>query len=395
VIPGQKKRNSLAALCIFVIAAALMAGVAGCEPPTDYFEVRTWHDLHAITDNLAGRYVLMNDLDSTTAGYGESAGIAANQGEGWQPIGTPDNPFTGSFDGQGYEIGDMFISRSGENPVGLFGAVGEGGVIQNVGAVNVDVTGEWAVGSLIGVNWGEVRNSYSSGAVNGADCIGGLVGGNAGSVIRCHSTADATGHWDIGGLVGCSDSTGTISDSYSAGNVTGEWAVGGLTGGNLGGTVARSYSVSGVTGDDYVGGLVGDNQGNVSNSYSAGRVSGEWYVGGLVGDNDFAGVVSSSFATCNVTGDSFVGGLVGSNWGAVSDSFWDTVASGVSESDGGTGQTTTSMQDISTFTDTSTEGLVEPWDITAVAAGEAVDSFIWNIVVGQTYPFLGWQPPAS
>ena len=384
VIPRRGKHHCLAGLGILLITVALIAGMMGCETTPDYLEIRNWYDLYAIGGNLGGHYLLMNDLNPATDGYGEVASETANQGKGWQPIGTSDDPFTGSFDGQGYEISDIFINRPDESLVGLFGAVDVGGVIQNVKAVNATVTGEWAIGSLVGENWGDVRNSYSGGAVSGADCVGGLVGGNVGGVSDSCSAANVTGHWDVGGLVGCSDSYGTVSNSYSVGNVTGEWAVGGLLGSNLGGVVAKSYSTGGVTGDDYVGGLVGDNQGTVSNSYSIGSVTGEWYVGGLVGDNDSLGIVSNSYASGSVTGYSFVGGLVGSNWGTVSNSFWDIDTSGVNESDGGTGKTTAEMNDMATF---SGEG----WNIIAVASGQTNPAYIWNIVTGQAYPFLSWQ----
>jgi len=157
-----------------------------------------------------------------------------------------------------------------------------------------------------------------------------------------------------------------------------------LVGGNLGGVIAQSFSDSGVIGDDYVGGLVGDNQGTVSDSYSVGSVTGEWYVGGLVGDNDSSGIVSNSYAGGSVAGYSFVGGLVGSNWGTVSNSFWDTDTSGANESDGGTGKTTTEMNDIATF---SSAG----WNIIAVASDQTDPAYIWNIVTDETYPFLSWQ----
>ena len=386
----QRKHYCLARLSILLTALALVAGTIGCGSASD-LEIRNWHDLYAIRDNLDGHYLLMNDLDSTTAGYAEFVNSEANQGKGWQPIGTSDDPFRGTFDGQGYEIVDVFINRPDESPVGLFGAVDVEGVIQNVKVVNVNVVGEWAVGGLVGENWGDVYNSYSDGAVSGTDCIGGLVGGNAGSVSSCCSAANVTGHWDVGGLAGCSDSYGTVSNSYSVGNVTGEWAVGGLMGGNLGGIVDKSYSTGGVTGEDYVGGLTGDNQGTLSNSYSSSSVTGEWYVGGLVGDNDSSGIVTDCYASGSVTGLSFAGGLVGSNWGAVSNSFWNIETSGMTESDGGMGKTTAAMQNIITFTDTATEGLDNPWDITAVAPGETNNAFTWNIVVGQTHPFLSWQ----
>jgi hypothetical protein len=391
VVHGRMKHDCLARLLIFLIAITLLVGMIGCESAPD-LEIRNWYDLYEIRDNLSGYYLLMNDLDSTTAGYGELASGAANQGNGWKPIGTSDDPFTGSFDGQGHEISGIFINRPDEYSVGLFGAIGVGGIIQNIRMLNADVAGEWLVGCLVGENWGDVINSYSGGTLSGEDCVGGLVGGNSGGVSNSYSAANVTGHWDIGGLVGCSDSNGTVINSYSVGSVTGEWAVGGLVGGNLGGVVTKSFSASGVIGNDYVGGLVGDNQGTVSNSYAIGSVVGEWYVGGLVGNTDSLGIVSNSYASGSVTGDSFVGGLVGSNWGIVNDSFWDIDTSGMNESDGGTGQTTAAMQDIVTFTDTAAEGLDNPWNITVVAAGETNNSFIWNIVTEQTYPFLGWQP---
>ncbi|MFW6117860.1 MAG: GLUG motif-containing protein [Chloroflexota bacterium] len=361
--------------------------MVGCDPGlgpgTDYPEIRNWHDLHAIRYNLDGHYVLMNDLNSTSAGYTELAGHAANQGKGWQPIGTSDYRFTGSFDGRGYEIRDVFINRPDESMVGLFGAVDEEGVVQNIGVVNAMVTGEWAVGGLVGGNWGYVTNSYSDGNVSGDDYVGGLVGGNAGDVSYSYSTVTVIGRWDVGGLVGASDSQGTVSSSYSDGSVTGEWAVGGLMGGNLGGTVSSCYSISSATGDDYVGGLVGDNQGIVHNSYATGSVTGEWHVGGLVGYSQ--GNISNSYSIGSVTGSIWVGGLVGTNRdGTVSNSFWDIATSGMEESDGGMSKTTAEMRDITTFSGAG-------WDVTAVTPGAADPAYTWNIVAQETYPFLSWQ----
>ena len=383
VIHGRIKYDCLAWPLIFLIAITWLAGMIGCDS-VPVLEIWNWYDLDEIRNDLGGHYLLMNDLDSETMGYGELASVAANQGKGWKPIGTSDDPFTGSFDGQGNEISGMFINRPDEYSVGLFGAIGVGAIVQNIRMLNADVAGEWLVGGLVGGNWGDVINSYASGTVSGEDCVGGLVGGNSGGVSNSCSTANVTGHWDIGGLLGCSDSNGTVINSYAVGNVNGEWAVGGLVGGNLGGVVTKSFSDSGVMGDDYVGGLIGDNQGTVSDAYSIGSVTGEWYVGGLVGDNDSSGTVNNSYASGSVVGYSSVGGLVGSNWGTVSNAFWDTDTSGTNESEGGTGKTTTEMSDIATF---STVG----WNIIAVASAQTDPAYVWNIVTGETYPFLSWQ----
>jgi hypothetical protein len=292
----------------------------------EVLEIRDWHDLDAIRDNMGGSYPLMNDLDSTTAGYEELASPTANQGKGWQPI---HGPFTGSFDGQGCEIRDMFINRPDENDIGLFGQLSWLGLINNVGVVNATVIGYRNVGGLVGVSWGLVSNSHSTGSMIGVGYVGGLVGVN----------------------------TGTVSNSFCTSSVTGSW---------------------------HVGGLVGRNFGGMSNCCSTGSVTGSWQVGGLVGQKD-RGTVSNSYSTGSVIGSWQVGGLMGMNYGSVSDSFWDIQTSGQTTSAGGTGKTTAQMQEIVTFSDAG-------WNIIAVANPSTREpSYIWNVVDGQTYPFLSWQ----
>lgn len=242
----EKLRNYVARGSIFLITVALVAGMAGCSPSPQHVEIQNWHDLDAIRNDLSGHHRLMNDLYSTTPGYEELASETANLGQGWQPIGTPANPFTGTFDGQGYEVRNLFINRPAERDVALFGAVGEAVVIKDIRVVNADVTGQWYVGNLVGTHYGTVSNSHSTGSVTGEGYVGGLVGG----------------------------SSGTVSNSYSAGNVTGDSHVGGLVGGSDG-TVSNSYSTGGVIGNSDVGGLVGWSDGTVSNSFWDTETSGQ------------------------------------------------------------------------------------------------------------------------
>jgi hypothetical protein len=339
MIPGSWRSHYALRVSIFLITAALITVMVGCSPFSRNLEIRTWYDLDDVRDNLEGHHTLINDLDSSIAGYEELAGPTANGGKGWEPIYDPDaeadNPFfTGTFDGQGHEIRDLFINRPDEYCASLFGVVEEGGHIENIGVVNVTVTGKATVGSLAG-----------------AIAIG-----------------------------------ATVSDSYSTGSVTGGDHVGGLIGHIYEGTVSNSYSTCSVTGGDHVGGLIGHiYEGTVSNSYSTCSVTGNISVGGLVGRNT-RGTVSYSYSIGSVTGgNSSVGGMVGWNEdGTVSKSFWDTQTSGQSTSDGGTGKNTTEMQDIATFS-------VAGWNIIAVALNETNPAYIWNIVNNVTYPFLSWQ----
>ena len=361
-IPSSGRHRLLVGFSIFLIVTTFIVGAAGCgggnnSPLPQNLEIRDWYDLDAIRDNLDGSHTLMNDLASTTAGYMELASPTANEGKGCQPIGSTavNDAFVGSFDGQGYEICDLFIDRPGESDVGLFGVVEAGGVIENVGVVNGNVTGYGAVGSLVGYNRGTVRNSYTRGNV--------------------------AGDLDVGSLVGVND--GTVSTSYSSGSLTGRDGIGGLVGKNEG-TMSNSYAIGTVNGNDFVGNLVGVNGGTVSNSYTSGTVNGNDFVGGLVGRNE--GTVSKCYSTGSVTGDEQIGGLVGQNlYGVVSSSFWDTQTSGQATSDGGTGKTTEEMMGIATFTGAG-------WNITAVDPGETNPTYTWNIVDTVSYPFLSWQP---
>ena len=65
----------------------------------------------------------------------------------------------------------------------------------------------------------------------------------------------------------------------------------------------------------------------------------------------------------------------------VSDSFWDTETSGQATSAGGTGKTTAEMHNIATFSGAG-------WNITAVNPGQTNPAYTWNIVDGESYPFL-------
>jgi len=246
IISGWRSSNYLSRFGTFLITVVLIMGMTGCDgytPTSKDLEIWDWYGLYAVRNNLDGSHILMNDLDSTTAGYTELASPAANGGKGWQPIGDGDNPFTGTFDGQEYQIEDLFINRPTENGVGLFSYVDEGGVIENVGMVNIDVTGCLSVGGLVGANEGTVSNSYSTGSLTGNDFIGGLLGVNSfgGTVSNSYSTGNVTGNECVGGLVGYNRLWSTVSNSYSSGNVTGHYSVGGLVGFLHEGIVSNSY----------------------------------------------------------------------------------------------------------------------------------------------------------
>jgi len=59
-------------------------------------------------------YILMNDINCTNTS-------TWNGGDGFDPIGDSTTAFSGTFDGNNYSIINLFINRTDENEVGLFG----------------------------------------------------------------------------------------------------------------------------------------------------------------------------------------------------------------------------------------------------------------------------------
>lgn len=285
-------------------------------------EIRNWEHLYNIRYKLDGDFTLETDLDRNSAGYEDH--VVADQG--WEPIGRVVEgffeSFTGTFDGQGYEISDLRIDRPTESYVGLFAFLGEEGSIENARLSNVSVIGggglsRSGVGALVGMNGVPVSHSYTGGNMNGEQDAGGLI-------YDSHMTGSVRGNSRVGGLVGYNRRY--VFESSADGEVSGESSVGGLVGANEEGSLSNSSATADVSGNNGIGALVGVNDGKVSNSHSTGHVSGEMSLGGLIGymSPGFgieSAVVINSYATGNVSGEGSIGGLLGVNFGRVRDSY--------------------------------------------------------------------------
>jgi hypothetical protein len=155
---------------------------------------------------------------------------------------------------------------SGTGTVG--GLIGDlGGSLINSSSKGTINLSKNRVGGLVGELDGLIRNSNSSVNIHADSEVGGLVGrDDYGGIESSYSTGKITGDEEIGGLVGLNDEYARIKNSYSTSKVTGNRSVGGLVGYNDG-EIKRSYSTGNVTGDTYDGGLVGWNVGNVKDSF--------------------------------------------------------------------------------------------------------------------------------
>ncbi|OEF96577.1 S-layer homology domain-containing protein [Desulfuribacillus alkaliarsenatis] len=295
-------------------------------------------------------FKLGNDIDLADSEY-------VDPPNGWDPIGDSDDPFQGSFNGDGQSITGLFIDRSAATSgVGLFGQVGEAGILSDVHVVLDEdgVEGNLRVGGLVGSNSGTIIHcsvtGEPDGAIEGAAYIGGLVGYNNGTVLRSFATVPA----------------GSPGRDYA----------GGLIGHNVGGTITESYATGSVLGWDNIGGLVGENdEGSITNSYALGSVEGNSNIGGLIGYND-DGEITNTYAAGSVTGTTNVGGLIGDNsGGTVNDSYYDEETTGQEDTGKGIPTSTNDMKIQGTYT--------PEWDF--------ID--IWGMVghMNDGYPYLRWQ----
>lgn len=83
----------------------------------EYYLIATEEDLQAIGKQypLSGSYILNNDITLS---------------DEWMPIGSPDEPFTGIFDGNGYIIYNLTVTKKTDH-MGFFGGA-KGAVIKDV-----------------------------------------------------------------------------------------------------------------------------------------------------------------------------------------------------------------------------------------------------------------------
>jgi len=350
---NRQKISVFFLITLFILTIGLFNFLLEQKKAKALISIASWEDLDSIRGNLSGNYVLDISLNSGSPGYDDYAGPSANSSQGWIPIGNNIDKFTGTFDGQGHEINDLYIDRSTDY-VGFFGYTSDASTVENIGFKNISIEGRDYVGGLIGYNEGDVIQSYVEGDVNGENYVGGLIGYSRGEINRSYSSGNTTGINNgssyIGGLVGflfTSLSTAKIDNSYSRMNVTG-----GL-----------------VTGE-YAGGLVGYNsEGTINYSYAGGSVSGNNHLGGLVGEN-----ICPGYGCENIF-----------------NSFYDQNVSGQSDTGKGTPKATAEMKNVRTFTDVVwSGGLNNPWDFVGNPFDDVSNNDFWDIdgIINDGYPFL-------
>ena len=411
---GMSTAAAVVAVCLLTLAA--LSGGAAADPfveldpdedlegdgnATDPYEIGNASELQAMRGNLTASYVLVSDINAT--GTEDWDG-----GAGFEPIGSgeaEEEPFEGSFDGDGHEIEGLTINRTSTEYVGLFGAANDA-ELGNVSIVDAEVTGDTAVGALVGSSEGGlIADATADGNVTGESSVGGLIGAAGSEVSVTGSTASGVvdGEMRVGGLIGSTES-GTVELSTATAEVTGGGDVGGLVGMVANGTVNESSADGSATGESTgngptaIGGLVGNSTDGttVENSDASGSVVAETTdaeaVGGLVGVlGDSESAIENSSATGTVTTDgNAAGGLVGV---VVDAEVIGSNATGVVEGaeraggligaiDGGSVERSTAAADVTGESEVG--GLVG-----SVAGGNVGESYATGTVTGETTAIAG------
>ena len=201
----------------------LFAG--GNGTPGDPWQISTPVQLSDTRFLLDKHYILVADLD---LGGDAPGGDFYNGGEGWEPLGSGStDKFTGSLDGNGHNISNLFIDRGSDYYVGLYGYI-NGATITDLALTGTDVTGQTWTGGLAGIAYSAtITNCSVSGEVNAASSAGGLVGSTIdGSLedVTSSATVTTTGN-TCGGIIGSTQGT-SVAKAFFSGTVSGSGLVG-------------------------------------------------------------------------------------------------------------------------------------------------------------------------
>lgn len=301
-------------------------------------------------DALSYNYVLKNDIDAS--------GLVDAEGNiTYNTIGSGDESFRGTFDGNGHTI--VGLQANG----GLFGKLGSGAVVKNMNIVSSVFTSKNpndSVGAVAAENNGGTISGisgYGNTIKGSGGYIGGLVGKNYGGITNSddQSTVIAGANTVAGGIAGVNSGTfdwsnleakiGYIYNVQSNSAVTTAGLSADQYASNLGGIVGinekhelsglgpamdtdidnvSAHGITGKAGSTKIsGGIVGTNNGKLTNVYNESIIHGSEAIGGIAGTNVMADPddffasqptlenIANAVEIIGDAGSQNVGGLVG------------------------------------------------------------------------------------
>lgn len=308
------------------------------EPVEETYEIRTFEEFKKIPEivkkNNRANFKLMN----TIFGNGKTM---------TESIGSADNPYNGTFDGQGYYV-YRFDIKSSDGNAALFDTIGARGSVKNFAAFYQNIEGEKAAGLAI-VNYGLID-----------ECISGSNLSGPFTDQLTHEPKNLT------------ETTTFVKGTSMAGGVVVE---------NKGviRNTANYAKATASASDGIVGGIAVVNSGTIENCMSIGTLSTKenGIAGGIVGKLDKNGSIQIAYSAQTAIEGGTIGAVFGTKEetaGAVNNTYYLDTLSGNEEQ--GTAKTAAEMK---------SNAFKEELN-TLVAGNEELCSWAWNSTKNQGYP---------
>lgn len=172
-------------------------------------------------------------------------------GKSWTPIGLENYMYSGTFDGDGYKLSELYINSTSQQA--LFAYVGKDGKVYNLGVsgsvTTTNGSSAWQIAGIVANNYGFVINCYSEVNVYGGTNVGGIAAYNQGNVVNCYNHGSVKGVTNnVGGIVGQNETGGYVGYCYSTGYIdleaTVDRRIGGVVGYNHS-TTAEAPTIKG------------------------------------------------------------------------------------------------------------------------------------------------------
>ena len=206
-----------------VLATALLTSVSAFAQT----QISTEAQLKDIANDLNGHYVLTQNITLSD--------------HEWTPIGTSEQPFTGTFDGQGHTIIGLTVgngvNNDSNNDKAFFGFT-KNATVTNIAFTNAVVKGHNQAAIVVAqATSSMLSNIYVSGVVTGRDHVGTIAGDARGTtdsrttITNCVSTAAALSTEHQGGGIAGWTNNSIFSYNIAYGAVTAPVnGAGGITG---------------------------------------------------------------------------------------------------------------------------------------------------------------------
>lgn len=203
--------------------------VPGSGTEQDPYRISNTEELQAFRDIVNGE----NGRTQNTAACAVLTADIDLENQLWTPIGIWQNrgiqqPYSGTFDGGGYAIRNLYVNNS-EAYTGLFGSA------HNATFRNLTITGSVTAnnsdgysGGLLGRGTGTltITNCINAATVTSSEAAGGLVGiftaqdqSDTLTITGCANLGTVTAKSLRAGIIGQITGTGLISDCYNAGEI--------------------------------------------------------------------------------------------------------------------------------------------------------------------------------